>query len=446
MKESLESNAIPLPPAFRERISRQLGDQAGAYFSALGEDYVRGIRLNSLKPCNASPEGLLEPVPWNPSGYYLTRESAAGAHPLHEAGGWYIQEPSAMAPVAVLNPQPGERILDLCAAPGGKSTQIGEVLRGEGLLVSNEPVPSRGKILSRNLERMGIPNALTVCADPDTLAPLWPEAFDAVLVDAPCSGEGMFRRHPETRLEWQPTSPRDCAQRQKRILSAAVQMLRPGGRLVYSTCTFNPEENEEVMEETCKRFPCLHSVPFSLPAGDGKTLSAPEGMLHLFPHEIRGEGHFVALLRKEGEGRPGTLFAPASTRLGEPTREQLAAWRGFAPLSPNARWEEELLLCPDLPTLKGVRVLRAGLKLGTLKGKVFIPDHALALSPCLKDFPSLPLTPEEAVLYQSGQVLPWEEGRKGWVLLTLEGLALGFGKAGEGMVKNHYPKGLRRGG
>ena len=209
-----------LPQTFLERMAAQLGEELPAFLHSYTEPYCRGIRLNPLKPTAKEfwPEGVLEPVPWEPSAHYLTVESDAGTDVLHEAGGWYLQEPSAMAAVAALNPQPGERVLDLCAAPGGKSTQIAGRMRGQGLLISNEPVPKRAAILARNMERMGVMNALTVSALPDVLAARWPEAFDAVLVDAPCSGEGMFRRHPETRAEWTADSPAGCAKRQREIL------------------------------------------------------------------------------------------------------------------------------------------------------------------------------------------------------------------------------------
>lgn len=443
-------------PAFLEQMKNQLGQEAGLYFDALNLPYLRGIRLNPMKCDSAflhkTAEGVLEEVPWS-SGYgsYLSQESTAGAHPLHEAGAWYIQEPSAMAPAALLNAQPGEIILDLCAAPGGKSTQIGCAMRGEGLLVCNEPVPSRAKILSRNIERLGISNALVVSADPEKLSAAWPQLFDAVLVDAPCSGEGMFRRHPETQQEWDETSPAGCAERQKRILQEAVKMVRPGGRLVYSTCTFNRQENEEVIDWLLHTFPEWSTVPFELNAGD-HSLHAPEGMLHLYPHQIRGEGHFVARLVKAGEGSEASkLLQPAAKSLSAADKPMLAAWQDFAkaangPLPcPNARFGEALISAPDLPPLKGIKVLRAGLQLGILKGKVFVPDHALALALTAPySFPTVEVNLSQALSYQAGEVLPVPETLRGWALPTFEGLALGFGKAAEGQLKNHYPKGLRR--
>lgn len=441
----------PLPEAFIARMRAQLGMHADAYFSALEQPYQRGVRLNPRKPVKPElVEGIGENVPWNkPYGHYLSQDSAAGLDPLHEAGAYYIQEPSAMAPVTLLNIERGMRVLDLCAAPGGKSTQIADRLGPDGLLVCNEPVPSRAKILSRNIERMGVGNALVVSADPEKLAPIWPNAFDAILVDAPCSGEGMFRRHPETRTEWNEGSPEGCAERQKRILACAIRMLRPGGSLVYSTCTLNHEENENVVAWMLENHADLSTVPFTLEIGEGKTLDAPNGMAHLYPHELKGEGHFTAKLQK-ADGEADDLFLPAAERLGKPQKPMLEAYRAFAKSfgalpQANAQFGDMLISSPDLPPLKGVKVLRAGIQLGALKGKVFAPDHALAMALSQPyALPQVPLSREEALRYQSGETIDCDERLSGWVLPVYEGTALGFGKCSSGQMKNHYPKGLRR--
>lgn len=441
-----------LPQAYINRMREQLGAEAEAYFATLDAPFCRALRLNPLKPTQGQwIDGLLEPVPWQAgNGFYVEQSSRAGAHPLHEAGACYLQEPSAMMPVSVLKPMPGERMLDLCAAPGGKSTQIAEGLGGDGLLVCNEPVTSRARILSRNIERMGITNALVVSAEPEQLAEIWPECFDGILVDAPCSGEGMFRRQPESRAEWNEQSSTGCAARQQRIIAAACRMLRPGGRLVYSTCTFNMEENEGVIGWLLKEQPDMETVAFSLAAGEEKTLNAPTGMLHAYPHQIRGEGHFIALLNKKGDASAPVLD-PASHCLSKPDPVLVKAYQAFAAgheaglPQPNAQMGDCLLSAPPLPPLKGVKVLRAGLQLGTLKGKIFFPDHALAMG--LRQpypFPTVPLTVDEARKYQGGQVIPVPDTLRGFVLPTLDGLALGFGKAADGQMKNHYPKGLRR--
>ena len=429
-----------LPRQFVENMAGRLGDELPAFLRSYEEPYLRGIRLNPLKAVEAAalPEGIGEPVPWEPFGCYLAMDSDAGATPLHEAGAFYLQEPSAMLPAAVLNPQPGERVLDLCAAPGGKSTQLGLRMAGQGLLVCNEPVPKRAQVLSRNVERMGLTNALVVCAMPRQLADRWPEGFDAIQVDAPCSGEGMFRRHPETRAEWTAESPAGCARRQAEILDCAAEMVRPGGRIVYSTCTMNPVENEDTVAAFCQRHPDFSPEAFSLPGAD-----APEGMLTCYPHRMKGEGHFVALLRRAGEG---TASAAADSSLPRPDKQQLKALRDFAPdaPAPTALLGDTMVCLPDCPDVKGLKVLRVGLHLGQMKGKVFQPDHAWAVSVCPPALPRLPLTEEQARRYQAGEVMDAPEGLRGFVLPTLAGLPLGWGKVSDGMMKNHYPKGLRR--
>lgn len=343
-----------------------------------------------------------------------------------------------MAPVAALAPQPGERVLDLCAAPGGKSTQIAARLGGKGLLVSNEPVPKRATVLSRNLERMGVSNALAVSAYPDQLATQWPEYFDAVLVDAPCSGEGMFRRHPETREEWSPEAPEGCAKRQREILEAAAKLVRPGGRMVYSTCTLNTAENEENIAWFLATHKDFTVCPFQLPGIDGAT-----GMVTLFPHRVRGEGHFLALLTRSGDEE-----CPAAVEIGLPKADaaHVRALQAFAPEDVPARIHmlgDTLVLLPEgCPSLRGIRVLRAGLHLGQVRGKLFFPDHAWALATVPPHFPRVVLTREQALAYQAGEELPAQGA--GYVLPTYEGLALGWGKVSNGRMKNHYPKGLRR--
>lgn len=430
-----------LPKEFVDRMAAQLGDELPAFLRTYDEPYQRGIRMNPYKPVSREqlPEGLLEPVPWEPSGRYLSLASKAGAEILHEAGAWYLQEPSAMIPAAVLDAKPGERILDLCAAPGGKTTQNALRMAGQGTIVCNEPIRDRAKILSRNVERMGIPNAIVVSAWPEDLAKLWPEAFDGIQCDAPCSGEGMFRRHPETRGEWNAESPAGCAKRQGDILDSAAVMLRPGGRLVYSTCTLNGVENEGVVEAFLQRHAEFALEPFELP-----TLSAPDGMLTIYPHRVKGEGHFVALLRRKGEAR--AVWKNASPKENAPDKAAMKALNDFSPdAKANLLFGGELRYCPDFPDFskaRGVSVLRSGLHLGTVKGKVFIPDHAWAVCNEAPAVPRIHLTEEQARQYQNGQVVPAEG--KGWVLACFAGIPLGWGKISDGMMKNHYPKGLRR--
>ncbi len=430
-----------LPQAFIDRMAAQLGDELPAFLRTYDEPWHRGIRLNPYKAAESAflPEGLLAPVPWESTGYYLSMASKAGADILHEAGAWYLQEPSAMIPAAVLNARPGERILDLCAAPGGKTTQNALRMAGQGTIVCNEPIADRARVLSRNVERMGIPNAIVVSAWPEKLAAIWPEAFDAIQCDAPCSGEGMFRRHPESRAEWNAESPAGCARRQGDILDSAAIMLRPGGRLVYSTCTLNQIENEGVVEAFLRRHPDFDMEAFALPG-----LNAPDGMLTIYPHRVKGEGHFVALLRRRGDGI--AQWKPAGPRENAPDKAALKALNDFLPgQAANLLFGGELRYCPDMPDVskaRGVSVLRSGLHLGTVKGRVFIPDHAWAMCNVPPAVPRVHLTEEQARAYQNGQVIPAEG--KGWVLACYGGIPLGWGKVSDGMMKNHYPKGLRR--
>lgn len=427
---------IKLPEDFTNRMRIQLGDELSAFLHALEENPVRGIRMNPLKGTDgvkALKAG--ERVPWTKDGYYLERDSTAGSMILHETGAFYIQEPGAMLPAAVLAACPGERILDLCAAPGGKSTQIGCDMQGEGLLVCNEIVPKRAAILSRNIERMGIPNAIVTCAKPDQLAKQWPEAFDAVMVDAPCSGEGMFRRDPETRNEWTQEKADGCAERQREILQAAARLVRPGGRLVYSTCTYNPKENEENALWFTAQFPEFRLESYSLPGID-----APDGMFTCYPHRLQGEGQFAALFRKDGEGK---ALIHEDRSLPAPAKNDCAVFTGTFPSLPKAThlFGNTLISIPELPDMKGIRAMRVGLHLGEVRGKYAFPDHAAALTIHMPEIQSYDMSPEEAVRFLSGETI--ESSMEGWTLMRYQGLAAGWGKGSGGIIKNHYPKGLR---
>ena len=432
------------PAGWIEQLRPLLGEELPDFLRSYEDPPARGIRMRpGIRPLPEAEES----IPWADGARYLPLSSDAGARPAHEAGAYYLQEPSAMAAAATLRPVPGDRVLDLCAAPGGKSTQLAAYLQGRGIIVCNEPVASRAQVLSRNIERMGIPNAVTVSALPEELASRWPEYFDKILVDAPCSGEGMFRRHPESRLEWNAASPAGCAQRQSHILEHAVQMLRPGGLMAYSTCTFNAQENEGVIQGFLFRHPECALVPFGLPGTDGC-----DGMLRLWPHRVRGEGHFVALLQKRQE----TGCAPQKRRdqppvLPPPGKAERALAQAFLrehiadAVAPNALFAGKIAALPaDCPPLNGIRVLRAGLHLGEIRGRIFAPDHALALA--CRGVKTLSVTEAEAAAYQAGQTLPGGENEKGFYVLVLNGLNLGWVKCSDGQRKNHYPKGLRRPG
>ena len=425
-----------LPEAFVSRMERQLGNELPAFLRALEEPPVRGIRLNPLKGTAGTEAYRHAPkIPWAENAYYLQAESEAGKTILHEAGAFYLQDPGAMLPATVLDAQPGEKILDLCAAPGGKSTQIGIAMGGRGLLVCNEPVPKRAKILSSNIERIGLPNTIVTCAWPEQLADKWPEGFDAVMADAPCSGEGMFRRTPESRTEWSEEKARGCVRRQREILDAAARLVRPGGRLVYSTCTYNPEENDGNAEWFLREHP-----EFEPEAFDPEGIDAPEGRYTCYPHLLKAEGQFVAKFRKTGD--EAGVF-PEDRSLPPPGREEARTMAKAFPAFPPATHKigsilTHLEFCPDL---QGIRVLRAGLHLGEVRGGIAFPDHAAAMGIHPPKIQELDLEAEQAQRYMAGETISAE--REGWVLIRYRGLILGWGKGSGGIIRNHYPKGLR---
>ncbi|MBQ9265119.1 MAG: RsmF rRNA methyltransferase first C-terminal domain-containing protein [Clostridia bacterium] len=434
-------NQEAFPSGWIEQLQPLLGDQLPDFLHSYDQPPLRGIRM---RPGRTPIADAGKPVPWAENGYYLPLDSLAGAVPAHDAGAYYLQEPSAMAAAAALHPQPDDRVLDLCAAPGGKSTQLAVYMQGRGVLVCNEPVPSRAQVLSRNMERMGVKNAVVISALPEDISGRWTDYFDKILVDAPCSGEGMFRRHPETRLEWNAASPAGCAQRQKQILTHAARMLRPGGMLAYSTCTFNPTENEGVIQAFLHAYPAFSLVPFALPG-----LPENDGMLHLWPHQVQGEGHFVALLKKAEDALAANKGKHMGAGVCPPGKGERALAQAFLTeqiaeqIEPSGLFAGHLVMPPeDMPPIEKIKVLRLGLHLGEIKGKVFIPDHALALA--CTPLRRWEVTEEEARRYQQGEVLTVPEGMKGFYVPALDGLSLGWGKASDGQLKNHYPKGLRR--
>ena len=472
-----------LPEKFLERMQNMLGEEYPAFLESLSGKRYRALRLNPLKTrIQEGKEKLpftLSPVPWTKNGFYYEEEEQPGKHPYHEAGLYYIQEPSAMAPVPCLmeerasaatiperqeehvsaaaiperqeEPALPERVLDLCAAPGGKSTQIAEYMRGRGMLITNEIHPQRAKILSENIERMGISNAIVLNETPESLSKRFIAFFDRILVDAPCSGEGMFRKNDNAGEEWSEENVALCAERQDGILDCAATMLKPGGRLVYSTCTFAPAEDEGSVSRFLETHPdfCLEKEE------------------RLMPHKIKGEGHFLAVLHREG----GQLSSAATA--GTEKSLTLKDCREFLDFAKEAltipaeeltagkillRFGEQLYLAPaETPSLRGLKVLRPGLHLGTVKKNRFEPSHALALF----------LKKEQTVhavnlacdgtavrKYLEGQTLTIGEGcdvemadatlPKGWCLVCVDGYSLGWGKAAGAILKNHYPKGLRK--
>ena len=428
-----------LPEAFLNRMKDMLGEEYPAYLQSLERPRAVALRFNPLKGEQAALPFVGENVPWEEKGYYYDPESRPGLHPYHECGVYYLQEASAMSAVALLDPRPGERVCDLCAAPGGKSTQIAGRMLGEGFLLCNEWSPKRAKILSQNIERLGVSNALVTNETVENLSRRLPEYFDRVLVDAPCSGEGMFRKEEAAVTDWSEETVAVCAERQREILRSAAKLLRPGGRLVYSTCTFAPEENEETVAAFLEEHPEFVSEDVSAPWFS----KVGTGMFRLWPHKLLGEGHFVAVLRKRGAGE-----TPDANGKGEKLPKE---WEQFAkdmeiklPEGKAIFFGETLYWAPaQTPDLKGLRVLRVGLELGEIRKGRFLPAHALALwLKTAKNIESYPAGSKEMADYLHGDVVP--SRKNGWCLVMADGYSIGWGKGDGNVLKNHYPKGLRR--
>ena len=404
-----------LPEQFLTRMEELLGGEYDVFLESYERERYQALRINPAKTDRERFLGqapfTLTPVAWEKNGFYYESTDAPGRHPYHEAGVYYIQEPSAMAPAALLMEEAAEdgmehRVLDLCAAPGGKSTQIASYMKGKGILICNEIHPARAKILSENVERMGICNAIVTNETPQKLAEHFPVYFDRILVDAPCSGEGMFRKNEEAREEWSPENVALCAKRQDEILDCAAEMLMPGGTMVYSTCTFAPDENEGSMERFLERHPEF-SLQKLTPA-NGMTAGMLEGTIRLYPHHLNGEGHFLAMLRKEGEVVYPLFSSEEPTAASKDKKsagKEYPEFLEFAGESLKGDWNGRFLTFGDqlyrtpagMPSLRGLKVLRPGLHLGTMKKNRFEPSHALALA----------LRPEEVlhtVAFCSGEV------------------------------------------
>lgn len=457
-----------LPIEFEKKMKAFLGNEWDDFLYSYDNNRFQALRFNTLKVQSTEERMRIlkvlgissdKKVSWADEAYYFDENVRPGKHPYHEMGLYYIQEPSAMSAAELLAPKPGMRVLDLCAAPGGKSTQLATYLGDSGLLVSNEINTQRSRILSQNIERMGIKNAIVTNEDSFVLASHFPGFFNAIQVDAPCSGEGMFRKLPEAIEQWSMENVAICAARQKEILDNAAVMLKPGGVIVYSTCTFSKEENEDVIEYFLERHP-----DFTL-----------EEMERFWPHKVDGEGHFVAKLVRRGcvdtdlkadrktkknknsknrknETKPALTkenMKLLSEFLDETILEDVAAWIKNSRL---VMFGEQLYRLPDMEVdIKGLKVQRAGLHIGEFKKQRFEPSHSLALALKLNDAKNLvKLTCDnpQTIGFFNGQsvVLSDEqtaECKKGWALVCVDGYTAGWGKVNGTQVKNHYPKGLR---
>ena len=457
-----------LPIEFEKKMKAFLGDEWDDFLYSYDNNRFQALRFNTLKV--QSPEERMrilktlkispdKKVSWADEADYFDENVRPGKHPYHEMGLYYIQAHSAVSAAPFLEPKPGMRVLDLCAAPGGKSTQLATYLGDSGLLVSNEINTQRSRILSQNIERMGIKNAIVTNEDSFVRAAHFPGFCSAIQVDAPCSGEGMFRKLPEAIEQWSMENVAICAARQKEILDNAAVMLKPGGTIVYSTCTFSKEENEDVIEYFLERHP-----DFTL-----------EEMERFWPHKVDGEGHFVAKLVRRGsvdtdlkadrktkknknsknrknETKPALTkenMKLLSEFLDETISEDMAAWIKNSRL---VMFGEQLYRLPDMEVhIKGLKVQRAGLHIGEFKKQRFEPSHSLALALKLNDAKNVvKLTcdnPQTIGFFNGQSVMLSDEQaaecKKGWALVCVDGYPAGWGKVNGAQVKNHYPKGLR---
>ena len=463
-----------LPEGFEDKIKEIIADEWNEFEYCYQNNKYQALRLNPLKlkendyslvTEKFTPEE--ERVPWEKNGLYYLSDMHPGKHPYHEMGLYYIQEPSAMSAASILGVEPGMKVLDLCAAPGGKSTQLASYLGQKGMLVSNEINNTRCRILSSNIERMGIRNAIVTNEDSFRLADKFTSFFHAILVDAPCSGEGMFRKNPEAIKERSPQQVLVCAKRQSEILDNAAMMLKPGGHLVYSTCTFSKEENEEVISSFLEKHP-----DFMLDGKDApwfsKSLLEKKGAFRLWPHRLKGEGHFVAVLVKAG-----TLNLMEEEKMPPRRKKNKAVLPkekmayfveflentltdGFIKEIDTERlveFGEQLYMLPEgCPDLSEIHLLRAGLHLGEFKKNRFEPSHSLALTLSKEDvnnYINLPVDDDRVCPYFNGMGIAVDSaddyrGKKGWCLVCIDGYSAGWGKIAGAMIKNHYPKGLRK--
>ena len=455
------NSPVPIPALFLERMKNLLDEaEFPAFVEALNAVPQSGLRVNSLKLSSEqfksiSPFVLGQPVAWCPSAFSLPGDERPGLHPYHMAGLFYLQDPSAMSPAELLAPLPGERVLDLAAAPGGKTTHLAALMHGQGLLVANEIKNKRVGHLAQNVERWGAGNVVVTNESPEGLADHFGAYFDRVLVDAPCSGEGMFRKDMGARADWSPEMVAGCAVRQKNILHVAAKLVREGGFLLYSTCTFAPEEDEGVIARLLQDFPEFEVV--QLPQFPGFSGGRPDwidvdpslaGAVRLFPHRLRGEGHFACLLQRK-RGSAGDHVR--SAWLPDLSKASAGLWRAFAAETlgfelPEDRLQvagERLYYLPDLtPDFGRLRIVHSGIWLGSFKKDRFEPAHPLALflkkGQARKTF-DLPVQSRELAAYLRGESLPADA--HGWTVVTASGFPIGWGKGVQGILKNHYPRG-----
>lgn len=473
---------MELPEAFLEHMKHLLGEEYEAFLESRENGFYRGLRVNTSKVEAEKFEEIspfpLEKISWTENGFYIKEDADASKHPYYGAGLYYLQEPSAMAPAAHLPIGEGDRVLDLCAAPGGKATELAARLRGTGLLVANDISNSRAKGLLKNLELFGAGNILVTSEEPQRLSRYFPEFFDKILVDAPCSGEGMLRKEPSMAKDWLEHGPAWYAPIQRQVLKEAARMLKPGGKLLYSTCTFSPMENEGTIAHLLESDASFQVLPLSMYPGflpgrpdlllkgskeetySERVMAQLKHCVRIYPHRVKGEGHFLALLEKNGEVSKKQEHEKES---GKSLQKEFCCpeWEQFSK-SLNISIDKESLRFYDhklysLPkalwqhSIRGLRFLRTGLYLGEAEKKRFTPSQALAMSLKKNNFQTVidfHSSDSRVVRYLKGESLDVDDllediPGNGWCLVCVDGYSLGWGKLVGGQLRNKYYPGWR---
>ncbi len=461
------SQKIELPIQFEEKMKQMLGkEEFERYYQSFETEAHQGLRVNTSKISvedflKISPYSL-KPVPWCKNGFYYEKKEKPAKHPYYFAGLYYIQEPSAMTTASFLPIEEGDMVLDLCAAPGGKSTELAAKLNGTGLLITNDISNSRAKALLKNIEVFGVGNALVTSEPPNELSRCFPGFFDKILIDAPCSGEGMFRKQNNMMKAWEQNGVDLFVGLQRSILKEAVTMLKPGGMIIYSTCTFSKEENEQSIEYLLSLDDKLHLV--DLPHVEGFDEGHPEFGLtgnadlkkcrRLWPHRIEGEGHFVALLQKEDlkeQNTPVGGYVFSKEKLSKEAEEFISQLNyPFDKRRFDVQKERVFYIPEHMPDVKGLRILRCGLYMGDMKKNRFEPSQSLAMFLKENEFPNvlhLSVEDDRVIKYLKGETLELidkdESIKDGICLICVEQYPLGFAKANKGTLKNKYLPGWR---
>lgn len=461
---SVKENRVNLPKKFDDRMRELLKEEYDQYVESLDKDFYAGLRVNNLKvSCKEfkeiSPCRIL-PIPWTNNGFYYEKENQPAKHPYYYAGLYYIQEPSAMTPAAALEVKPGDKVLDLCAAPGGKSTELAAKLNGEGILVSNDISNSRAKALLKNIEMSGVRNAIVMSENPKKLVSYFEGYFDKILIDAPCSGEGMFRKEPSMTKNWEEFGVDYYSEIQKEIIEYAACMLKPGGLLAYSTCTFSPEENEGTIAFLLERHPEFSVIKLDIydQFDSGKPqwldLEAEKEELNncvrIWPWKVKGEGHFLTILKKQEdkifEIKPN--YTPKKFKISEELKSFLKDVKINFNENRFESIEDRIYYLPeDMVSMKGLRILRSGLYIGDVKKNRFEPSQAFASALKMNEYNrviNLSGDDPNVIRYLKGETIEVEnEFESGWNLLCVDGYPLGWGKLSGTTLKNKYYPGWR---